>query len=357
MPGKATGRTPRTGGAKGARRNLSGTGNSRRPGRTGRWQPAQPRRLAGGGIRNPVAGRARRMPLAQVPQRVALDDRGIGGDQVEGRRSVLELLACGRRNVQVVFMEEGLEPSPILEDIESLTRKRHIRLIELPPVKMEQEALSQSYQGVIARAAPLELYTIDDLAMGVVPSSIPFPAASWASASAQPVTRSARAIPFLVLLDGITDPHNLGSILRSAECAGATGIVLPRHRSARITAVATKAASGAVEPLNFALVGGIPATLMELEKMGVQTVGFDSAARTSLYDVSTSPSDPVALVFGSEGKGLSQLTKRRCSVLVSIPQYGQIDSLNVAAAAAVGLSHVARVRSRIVRTTSSATLE
>lgn len=284
------------------------------------------------------------MPLAQVPQRGALDDRGLGGDQVEGRRSVLELLACGRRNVHAVFMEEGLEPSPILEDIENLTRKRHIRLIELPPAKMEQEALSQSYQGVIARAASLDLYTVDDLAMGVVPSSNPFPA----SASAESLTRTARAIPFLVLLDGITDPHNLGSILRSAESAGATGIVLPRHRSARITAVATKAASGAVEHLNFALVGGIPATLMELEKMGVQTIGFDSAAHTSLYDVSTSPSDPVALVFGSEGKGLSQLTKRRCSVLVSIPQYGKIDSLNVAAAAAVGLSHVARVRSHIM---------
>ncbi|MHB8263499.1 MAG: TrmH family RNA methyltransferase [Acidimicrobiales bacterium] len=320
----------------------SGTSTSRSGTSTSQPEAARPgrgtsqKRFARTGY--PVARRTQRQAIAQTPRRAALNEQGIGGDQVEGRRSVLELLVSGRRKVHAVFMEEGLEPSLILEDIERLALRQHVRLIDLPPAKIEQEALSQSHQGVIARAAPLDLYTIYDLASGSSPGT---------GRRTGSQMRAASATPFLVLLDGITDPHNLGSILRSAECAGVTGIVLPRHRSARITAVATKAASGAIEYLDFSLAGGIPAALLELDKLGVASIGFDSSARTSLYDIAAHISDPVALVFGSEGKGLSDLTKRRCSVVASIPQYGSIDSLNVASAAAVGLFHVARLRSHM----------
>ncbi len=148
---------------------------------------------------------------------------------------------------------------------------------------------------------------------------------------------------FLVLVDGVTDPHNLGAILRSAECAGATGVVIPRHRAAHVTPAVTKAAAGAIEHLPMALVAGIPSALQDLSRLGVTTVGLDERGEADFFDV-VMGDRPIALVLGAEGAGLGPLARRRCDVLAKIPLTGAIPSLNVSAAAAVACFEVARQR-------------
>jgi len=151
--------------------------------------------------------------------------------------------------------------------------------------------------------------------------------------------------PFLVVLDGVTDPHNFGAVMRSAACAGATGVVVGRRRSAGLTATAVKAAAGAVEYLPVARVAGIPAALRVLAAAGVWSVGFDAGASDRVWDLDLA-GEPVALVFGSEGRGLSRLVRERCDTVVKIPLAGPLGSLNVSAAAALGCFEVARRRSK-----------
>jgi 23S rRNA (guanosine2251-2'-O)-methyltransferase len=152
-------------------------------------------------------------------------------------------------------------------------------------------------------------------------------------------------VPFLLVLDGITDPHNLGALLRSAECAGATGVVLPRHRSAHLSPTVAKVAAGAIEYLPMALVAGIPTALQRLSALGVWSVGLVGEAKQSFYDLDLG-SQPVALVLGSEGTGLAPLTRKRCDTLASIPQHGSLSSLNVSVAGAIACFDVARQRPR-----------
>ena len=154
-----------------------------------------------------------------------------------------------------------------------------------------------------------------------------------------------RGRPFLVAIDGVTDPGNLGAILRSAEVAGATGVVLPRHRAVHVTPTVAKAAAGAVEYLAMAVVAGLPAALGELSDKGVWVVGLDAEGPTAIDDLPVAD-QPVALVLGAEGRGLSRLARQRCEVLASIPQHGHVESLSVASAAAVACMAVARLRAK-----------
>ncbi len=149
--------------------------------------------------------------------------------------------------------------------------------------------------------------------------------------------------PFLLVVDGVTDPHNLGALLRSAECAGISGVVLPRHRSAHLSPTVTKVAAGAIEHLRFSVVGGIPAALTQLRELGVWTVGLAGEASRSLYDLELGDA-PLAVVVGSEDRGLAPLVRRRCDELAAIPRSGQISSLNVSAAGAVAFFELARQR-------------
>ena len=147
----------------------------------------------------------------------------------------------------------------------------------------------------------------------------------------------------MLVLDGVTDPGNVGAALRTAECAGVTGAVLGRHRSAHITPAAAKAAAGAIEHVPMAVVPGIPNALARLGELGVWTVGLDVAAPTTVYDMSVA-AEAVALVVGSEGRGLSRLARQRCDMVVNIPLSGHLSSLNAAAAVAVGCFEIARHR-------------
>ncbi len=234
-----------------------------------------------------------------------------------------ELLLAGRRKTLEVIFSSGLDDAPILDDIIDLADENKVPLREMSRGKFDSTARTESSQGVIALAQPMPEHELDELAQAT-----------------DPVTGAA---PFLLAVDGVTDPGNLGALLRSAECAGVTGVLLPRHRAAHLSPTVTKAAAGAIEHLPMALVGGLPSALSRLSDLGVWIIGLDGDAPASLFDL-TLATEPVALVMGSEGKGLSRLVAQRCDTLVSIPLRGSMASLNVSAAGTLACYEVARRR-------------
>jgi 23S rRNA (guanosine2251-2'-O)-methyltransferase len=250
---------------------------------------------------------------------VGRNRESLGAEQVEGRRAVHELLAAGRRRVRSVTIEEAREPSPLLDEIADLAAGQGVRVRFVDSERLAHDARTEAPQGVIARAEPLAPAKLDELL-------------------ADPEA-------FLVALDGVTDPQNLGAVLRTAEVAGATGAVLPRHRSAHLTPAAVKAAAGAIEHLPIALVPGVPHLLERASRAGVWTVGLDGAGKTPVFELEVADR-PIVLVLGAEGRGLSRLTRQRCDVVASIPMRGRLASLNVAAAAAVACFEVVRRRGR-----------
>jgi len=260
--------------------------------------------------------------------------RGLGGDQVEGRQAVRELLLAGTRRVREVWMESDGGDASILRDIRELAESNRIPLNVVGRGRFAAQARSEAPQGVLALAAPLPEADLDDLVAGHRRAH---------DAAAHGAGNEGAASPFLVALDGVTDPGNLGAILRSAECAGVTGVVLPRHRAVHVTPAATKAAAGAVEHLPIAVVGGLPAALARMRDAGVHVVGLDGGAATPIYDL-TGVDGPVCVVLGAEGKGLSRLVRERCDELVAIPLHGRLGSLNVSAAAALACFEIARRR-------------
>jgi 23S rRNA (guanosine2251-2'-O)-methyltransferase len=250
----------------------------------------------------------------------------LGGDQVEGRRAVLELLAVGRRHIRRVLLAEDQDPSPQLDQIEELATRRRIPIETVPRARLDAQARTDAPQGVVALARPLEPVSLEELCRN--------------GSGGEP--------PFLLVAAGITDPRNLGALLRSAECAGVNGVVLPRHRSARLSPTVAKTAAGAIEHLGFAVVGGIPAALSLMTDLGVWSVGLAGESSQSLYDLPLGEG-PIALVVGSEEKGLAPLVRRRCDAVVSIPQHGSLPSLNVGVAGAVAAFEVARQRGQAGR--------
>jgi 23S rRNA (guanosine2251-2'-O)-methyltransferase len=150
--------------------------------------------------------------------------------------------------------------------------------------------------------------------------------------------------PFLVAVDGVTDPGNLGALLRSAEGAGVHGVVLPSHRAVHVTPTVAKAAAGAIEHVPMALVPGLPVALSAMRKVGIWVVGLDDEADRSLFELGDLAREGICLVMGAEGAGLSRLVRERCDMIVSIPMHGHVSSLNVSAAAALACYEVARQR-------------
>ena len=240
--------------------------------------------------------------------------------QVEGRQAVRELLRARKRRVERVLVAAGAADKGAMSEIVELARAGGVPVRSVDRDEIHAKALTDSPQGVIAFAEPLREVDIEDLLGG--------------------------ANPFLVVLDGVTDPHNLGAVMRSALCAGATGVVIGRHRAAALTPAAVKAAAGAAEHLPVAVAGGIPAALSTLSAAGVWTAGLDSSGTTPLWGLNIA-TEPVALVLGAEGAGLGRLTRSRCELLVSIPLIGPIESLNVSAAAALACFEVARRRAAV----------
>jgi 23S rRNA (guanosine2251-2'-O)-methyltransferase len=242
---------------------------------------------------------------------------------------VRELLLAGTRKVREVWLVSDQDGADVLDDIAELAHELHVTVRPVSRRKLDAEARTEAPQGVLAKAASLPEADLDDLARGLV------------AANADRAGR--RPVPFLLALDGVTDPGNLGAALRSAEGAGVTGVVLPRHRAVHITPTVTKAAAGAVEYLPMALVGGLPSALARLRDQGVWIVGLDMGGRC-LYELDLPADAPLCLVLGAEGSGLSRLVAQRCDVVASLPLAGRLGSLNVAAAGAVACYEVARRR-------------
>jgi 23S rRNA (guanosine2251-2'-O)-methyltransferase len=217
---------------------------------------------------------------------------------------------------------EGADADGRVAEIVAVAERRGVPVRSVARGRIDAVAGTEAPQGVVAWAEPVRSAGVDDLARRPGPGGGP---------------------PLVVVLDGVTDPHNVGAIMRSALAAGASGLVIGRHRAARLTPAAVKAAAGAVEHLPVAVAVGIPAALREVAAAGVWTVGLDAAAATRLWDLRVA-TEAVALVLGAEGRGLSRLTRDVCELTVSIPLAGPLDSLNVSAAAALACFEVARAR-------------
>ena len=247
-------------------------------------------------------------------------ERGLGGTQVEGRQAVRELLLAGTRRPYEVLLSSEVERKDIVEDIVDLAGELRVTVTEVSRNKLDAVSRTDAPQGVVARAAELPESTLESL-----------------------VRSTTDGPPFLLAVDGVTDPGNLGALLRIAECAGVTGVVLPRHRAVHVTPTVTKAAAGAVEYLPMALVAGLPTAIETMKEAGVWVVGLDAGGPTPIHELTVADS-PVCLVLGAEGKGLSKLVRQRCDVLASIPLHGRLASLNVASAGAIACYEVARRR-------------
>jgi 23S rRNA (guanosine2251-2'-O)-methyltransferase len=254
-------------------------------------------------------------PAARRPSR-----RELGGDQVEGRQAVRELLVAGRRRVFELLVAGDEEPRGPLRDLTDLASKLRVPVKHVSAGKLAAAARTEAPQGVVARCSPLEEVDVDTL-----------------------VKRRKGVAPLLVAVDGVTDPGNLGALLRAAECAGVTGLVLPRHRSVHITPTVAKAAAGAIEHVPMAVVAGLPAALERFKSQGLWVVGLDGGGDTPI-DRLTLATEPLVMVFGAEGRGLSPLVRKRCDVIAAIPLRGRLASLNVAAAGAIACYEVARQR-------------
>jgi len=273
------------------------------------------------------AGRtgAIKVPGAE-PKRTA--EKTLGGEQVEGRQAVRELLIAGTRRVREVWVSADLlggtaeEPTnEVLQDIVDIARSVRAPVQAVNRKRLEAQARTDAPQGVIAFAAPLPEAELGTL-----------------------VKRRQGVQPFLVAVDGVTDPGNLGALLRCCEGAGVDCVVLPRHRAVHVTPTTAKAAAGAVEHVPMALVGGLPAALSTIKDAGIWVIGLDDAADRELFEIADLAREGVCLVMGAEGAGLSRLVRERCDLVVSIPMLGRLSSLNVSAAAALATYEVVRAR-------------
>lgn len=289
------------------------SGRGRKP--PGRGRGSGPRSARGDRERRGQGNRGRgRGGSGPPPSR----ERGIGGERVEGRHAVRELLLAGRRRVREVLLADDLEQADTIADICQLAAEAAVPVRRLPRRQLDAQAETTAPQGVLARADPLPEADLDQLAAG--------------------------AAPFLLALDGVTDPHNLGALLRTADAAGVSGVILPRHRAAHVTASVAKAAAGAAEHVPLAVVAGLPAALSRLSDAGVWVVGLDEGGDRPLWELEVADG-PVAIVLGAEGRGLGRLVRRRCDLTVRIPLRGHLPSLNVSVAGALALFEVARRRS------------
>jgi 23S rRNA (guanosine2251-2'-O)-methyltransferase len=238
---------------------------------------------------------------------------------IEGRNAVIEALRAGTA-IDKIYLAKG-ETDKTLGHIASKARDRGVVVVEADRRKLDGMSRTHAHQGVIALAAVREYVSVESL---------------LESAKAKGEN------PLLVICDEISDPHNLGAIIRTAECAGAHGVIIPKRRSAGLTAIVGKTSAGAVSYLPVARVANITALLKDLKKQGVWIFGTAADGTTPLYEADLK--GPAAIVIGSEGSGMTRLTAENCDFLVSIPMKGKISSLNASAAAAVLLYEAVRQR-------------
>ena len=265
-----------------------------------------------------VASRSNRYASSNRPSQ---KEHGLGGEQIEGRQAVRELLLGQRRRVREIWIATDIEPSPVIEDILDLARDQRVQVMSVSRRELEREARSEAPQGVLAKADAIDETLLADLLI------------------------ETRDTPLLlVAIDGVTDPGNLGAILRCCDGAGVDAVILPRHRAVHVTPTVAKSSAGAIEYLNMCVVGGLPSALTEMKQAGVFIVGLDDAAEKNIFDIGDTAKESICLVLGAEGAGMSRLARERCDLLVNIPMLGSLSSLNVSVAAALATYEIVRSR-------------
>ena len=239
---------------------------------------------------------------------------------IEGRNAVIEALRAGVQ-IDKIFIMKG-ETDKTLGHIASTARAAGIVVVDADRRKLDNMSRTHSHQGVIALASVREYCSVEDILQAAADKG---------------------EAPLLVVCDEISDHHNLGAIIRTAECAGAHGIIIPKRRSAGLTAIVAKTSAGAVAHMPVARVPNIAALLKDLKKQGVWVFGTAAGGNTTLYDADLK--GPAAIVIGSEGDGMTRLAEENCDILVSIPMRGKLNSLNASAAAAILMYEAVRQRS------------
>jgi len=256
-------------------------------------------------------------PRRERPKRTFEDD-AVPEGVVAGRNAVRELLRSGR-SVDKLFVKAGVREGSLTVIVsEAIAQK--IPVVEVTQEKLDSLSAGTNHQGVVAMAAEKEYTDVD----GILE-----------------IARERGEKPLVVLCDGIEDPHNMGAIIRCAECAGAHGIIIPKRRNVGITPTVAKASAGALEHMAIAKVANISATIDELKKKGLWIYAAE-AGGTAYYE--TDFDSPAAIVLGSEGFGVGKAIKEKSDFIVSIPMYGKVNSLNVSTAASVILCHAARMQ-------------
>ncbi|CAB4564783.1 MAG: 23S rRNA (guanosine(2251)-2'-O)-methyltransferase RlmB [Actinobacteria bacterium] len=249
-------------------------------------------------------------------------EKTLGGEQVEGRQAVRELLLAGRRRVREIWVASDLDDNETVQDILDIASHERVPVQYVARKRLEAAARSEAPQGIIAYANGIPEADLADFVRRV----------------------PGRPAPFLVAVDGVTDPGNLGALLRCCDGAGVQGVVLPRHRAVHVTPTVAKAAAGAVEYVPMAMVGGLPSALTTIKDQGIWVVGLADEGERELFEIGDLAVDGICLVMGAEGAGLSRLVRERCDMIVSIPMLGRLSSLNVSAAAALATYEVTRAR-------------
>ena len=246
-------------------------------------------------------------------------DAALSEGIIEGRNAVTEALRSGRA-INKVFLADG-ETDRALGRLAAMAKDAGAVVVRIDRRKLNEMSPTGAHQGIIASVAAHEYATLDDMFA---------------------LAEERGEAPLLVVCDELSDPHNLGAILRTAECAGAHGVIIPKRRSVALTAVVGKASAGAVEYMPVARVSNIASTLRELKQRGVWVFGTAADGATALYGADLK--DPAAIVIGNEGSGMSRIVAEACDFKVSIPMKGHISSLNASAAAAILLYEAVRQR-------------
>lgn len=245
----------------------------------------------------------------------------IKNKTIEGRNAVIEALRVGR-SIDKIFIAKG-DVDKTLGHIASKARDAGIVVVEADRRKLDYMSATHAHQGVIALVGVNEYCSVDDIL---------------------DIARQRNEAPFVIVCDEVSDPRNLGAIIRSAECVGAHGVIIPKRRSAGLTAIVGKASAGAAEHMAVARVPNIPAALGQLKDKGLWIYGAAAGGESKLWGTDFTGS--MALVIGSEGDGMGRLVRECCDFIVSIPMVGRINSLNASAAASVIMYEVLRQRSK-----------
>ncbi|WP_294500844.1 23S rRNA (guanosine(2251)-2'-O)-methyltransferase RlmB [uncultured Gemmiger sp.] len=232
-----------------------------------------------------------------------MENKDNYNDQVEGRNSVIELLESGK-DINKIFIERGEKHGSIYKII-AMAKERKVIIVEKDKRQMEEMAQNKNYQGVIALVPPFEYCEIEDIL---------------------DKAKEKNEDPFVLILDGIEDPHNLGSIIRTAETAGVHGIIIPKRRATGVNSTVAKVSSGAVEHMLVARVTNITDAIEKLKKAGLWICGTD--IKTDKYYYEQDLTGPIGIVIGNEGSGMSNKVTKNCDFLVKIPMMGKVTSLN-----------------------------